>query len=181
MSQEAISPARPSPVPDLAQVYAAECSNVWNSLRRLGVPESDLPDLTHDVFLTAFRRIADFDPSRAIRPWLFGIAVRVADLHRRTQRRHTASVQRAGLGPQPVPPSDGTALAIHNRRLVLEALEAVEFDRRAVFVMHEVHGFTAPEIAEALAIPLNTVYSRLRIARAEFLAALRALEMGGKP
>ncbi len=31
-----------------------------------------------------------------------------------------------------------------------------------------------PEVAEAMGIPLNTAYSRLRVAREEFVAAIRA-------
>ena len=38
--------------------------------------------------------------------------------------------------------------------------------------MAEVEQFTAPEIAQALGIKLNTVYSRLRLARARFERAL---------
>jgi RNA polymerase sigma-70 factor (ECF subfamily) len=41
-----------------------------------------------------------------------------------------------------------------------------------VLVLHEIEEMTAPEIAEILGIPLNTVYSRLRIARIELEQAL---------
>jgi RNA polymerase sigma-70 factor, ECF subfamily len=44
-----------------------------------------------------------------------------------------------------------------------------------VFVMAELDGYTAPEIAGALELPLNTVYSRLRTARQEFTTAVRRL------
>jgi RNA polymerase sigma-70 factor (ECF subfamily) len=52
------------------------------------------------------------------------------------------------------------------------ALETIEVRRRAVLVLHEIEEMTAPEIARVLQIPLNTVYSRLRVARAELEAAL---------
>ena len=53
-------------------------------------------------------------------------------------------------------------------RLVDQLLEALDDEKREVFVLAELEQMTAPEIAAALAIPVNTVYSRLRMAREEF-------------
>jgi RNA polymerase sigma-70 factor (ECF subfamily) len=61
------------------------------------------------------------------------------------------------------------------RGLVLEAMEALDLDRRAVFVMHDIDGRPVPEIALALDVPLNTVYSRLRLARETFFARVQKL------
>jgi RNA polymerase sigma-70 factor (ECF subfamily) len=52
-------------------------------------------------------------------------------------------------------------------------LQSLELERRAVFVMHELDGSPVPEVAEALGIPLNTAYSRLRLAREQFADGLR--------
>jgi RNA polymerase sigma-70 factor (ECF subfamily) len=51
----------------------------------------------------------------------------------------------------------------------------VEIDRRAVFVLHDIHEVPVPEVAETLGVPLNTAYSRLRIAREEFATAVKRL------
>jgi len=51
--------------------------------------------------------------------------------------------------------------------LLDRALETIEIGRRAVLVLHEIEQMTAPEISRTLDIPLNTVYSRLRVARLE--------------
>jgi RNA polymerase sigma-70 factor (ECF subfamily) len=48
------------------------------------------------------------------------------------------------------------------------ALEGVELEQRAVFVLFELEGVSGNAIAETLQIPLGTVYSRLRLARAAF-------------
>jgi RNA polymerase sigma-70 factor (ECF subfamily) len=53
------------------------------------------------------------------------------------------------------------------------ALATIDMGRRAVLVLHEIEEMTAPEIAHVLGIPLNTVYSRLRVARGELEQALR--------
>ena len=65
------------------QIYEAELGYVYTSLRRLGVKVRHLEDLTHDVFLVVHRKLDDYDSSRPLRPWLFGIAYRVALDHKR--------------------------------------------------------------------------------------------------
>jgi RNA polymerase sigma-70 factor (ECF subfamily) len=63
----------------------------------------------------------------------------------------------------------------------MKALDGLDLDRRAVFVMHELDEIPVPEVANTLAIPLNTAYSRLRLARVDVAAAIqrfRAKERG---
>ena len=55
---------------------------------------------------------------------------------------------------------------------MLAALDTLDLDRRAIITMHDLYGHPIPEVATALAIPLNTAYSRLRLARQDFLAAV---------
>jgi len=50
-----------------------------------------------------------------------------------------------------------------------------------VFILHELDECTMPEIAEALGIPLNTAYSRLRLASADLAATVRRLRSRGEP
>jgi RNA polymerase sigma-70 factor (ECF subfamily) len=171
--------ATPLPAVEFPAVYAAELGYVWSTLRRLGVQERDLDDLCHDVFVIVFRNLAVYDARRPIRPWLFGIAFRVASDYRRSarHRREVAGTTREVVCP--APPADEVMLQRERQRLVLRALEALELDRRAVFVMHDIDGHVMPDIAAALGVPLNTAYSRLRLARADFAEAVRRAQ-GGK-
>jgi len=57
-------------------------------------------------------------------------------------------------------------------RLVDRFLERLNENQRDVFVLAELEQLTAPEIATVLGAPLNTVYSRLRLARLEFAKAV---------
>jgi RNA polymerase sigma-70 factor (ECF subfamily) len=66
-----------------------------------------------------------------------------------------------------------------DRKLVLAALDAIEMDRRAVFVLYEIDEVPMEEVARSLGIPVNTGYSRLRLARAEFAAAVKRLRPNG--
>ncbi|HEY5958287.1 MAG TPA: sigma-70 family RNA polymerase sigma factor, partial [Polyangiaceae bacterium] len=92
----------------------------------------------------------------------------VALNYRRSQKR---TVALAPLDPEQPGNAVDPALTLENRRQ-LERVEAFlnELDdgKRWVFLLTFVEGMTAPEVAEALAIPMNTVYSRLHHARAAF-------------
>jgi RNA polymerase sigma-70 factor, ECF subfamily len=175
------APASGSPR-DFRALYEAEYSYVWNSLRRLGAPPAHLEDLAHDTFVTAWRRMSDFDGSRPIRPWLFGIAFRVvSDFRKRAFQRREVSEERLEnleTEDERASPVDHVA-AREARELVLRALESIPMERRAVFVMHELDGHAAPEIAQAMAIPLNTAYSRLRLARQDFASAIKRFQAEG--
>ena len=159
-------------------VYAAELAYVLASLRRLGVPAAELEDIAHDVFVVAHRRWADYDRSRPVRPWLFGIALRTAGRARERRWRHneqptgSAALERAS---PPVP-----AVEHDERDLLLRALDALDEQQRAVFIMHDLDERSAPDIASALGVPLNTVYSRLRLAREKLTSAVRRLQ-GERP
>ena len=71
-------PASGSAASACAISFDAELDYVWNALRRLGVREADLDDEVNEVFLRVHRQLAQYDPSRPIRPWLFAFAARVA-------------------------------------------------------------------------------------------------------
>lgn len=161
-----------------AGVYDAELSYVWNSLRRLGVAERDLEDIAHDVFVVVHRKLGEFDRSRPIRPWLFGIAFRIASKYRRKSSQVRELLDDA---PQAAvaPVADEALSRREARALVSRALDSLELNRRAVFVMHELDDLPVPQIAEALELPLNTAYSRLRLGRQDFASAVRRMTLRG--
>lgn len=151
-----------------ADVFREHFAYVWKSLRRMGVRDRDLEDLVHDVFLVVHRRAGSFDPTRPLKPWLFGILCRVASDYRRSARYRAEVLEDGEEHAHAAQAADEQVAA---RRAVIAALETMPDERRAVFVMHEIEGFTMPEIAEALGINLDTGYSRLRSARADFVRA----------
>lgn len=153
-------------------VYDGYFDFVWRSLRRLGVPFSQLDDAAQDVFLVVHRRLGEFEGRSSVKTWLFGIVLRVARGVRRTAgRRPTEPLSEHATIAGIETPVEATERA-EAARLVHYLLENLEDDKRAVFVLAELEQMTAPEIADALAVNLNTVYSRLRSARREFASAL---------
>jgi RNA polymerase sigma-70 factor, ECF subfamily len=156
-------------------MYEGHVDFVWRNLRRLGVSDADVEDRTQEVFVIAHRRFDEFeDRGHGPRAWLFQIVLRVASDARRHRRRH------------PEDPDGGAAelrgwtepeqhVELDRREALTrldEALSMIDVQRRAVLVLHEIEEMTAPEIARSLNIPLNTVYSRLRVARGELEQAL---------
>lgn len=159
-------------------VYVAHFDFVWSKLRAMGADDSDLEDLAHDVFVIVHRRLADYDASRPLRPWLFGIAYRVVVGARRRLRRTyevQGDVERA---PTLLTPEE-TVVDRQTAASVRAALATLDLERRALLLMHDVEGYSMPQIVEALEIPLNTAYSRLRLARRDLKLALGRL--GGEP
>jgi RNA polymerase sigma-70 factor (ECF subfamily) len=168
-------PSREDLAASFRALFLAQGSYVASSLRRLGVRDRDIEDVTHDVFLAVYRHLADYDPERPIKPWLFGFAVRIALGHK---RRHSYSREVVAAEIEAVdqaPTADEEIAAGQARSLVLAALGAIAEERRPVFILHDIDAIPMPEISSALDIPLNTGYSRLRLARAEFAAAVQRI------
>jgi len=158
-------------------LYDDHVAFVWRNLRRLGVAPSDVEDRVQEVFVVAHRRLADYEErGHGPRAWLFQIVLRVASEWRRHKRRHPEDVD--GGAAQELEHTDPEQTDLIARREALDqldsALAALDVDKRAVLVLHEIEEMTAPEIAESLSLPVNTVYSRLRVARQQLEASLRA-------
>jgi RNA polymerase sigma-70 factor, ECF subfamily len=168
---------------DFAAVYDENAAFVWRCLHFFGVGPDSLDDAMQEVFLVVHRRLTEFEGRAAVRTWLYAIARRVAQNHRRgVKRRGQFEPLSDELGdPSPLGPRDLVERAEAGRMLV-DLVGRLDEDKREVFILVEVEQMSAPEVAELLGLNLNTVYSRLRAARLAFereLAAQRARE-GGK-
>jgi RNA polymerase sigma-70 factor (ECF subfamily) len=178
---DVVPDARARAKPSFAEIYRDGFSFAWRNLRRLGVAEESVRDAAQDVFLVVHRRLDSYDGTSTVRTWLFAISLRVARDYRRAERRkavHVAPTLRAGEldAVEGAPSREAGPLeraeAAEANRLLLRLLDELDEERRAVFVMTELEQMTAPEIAEALELNLNTVYGRLRAARHQFNEAL---------
>lgn len=152
---------------------------VWRSVRRLGVPETDVEDAAQRVFLVLAKNLDQVEPAK-LRSYLFGVAMRVAANERRAAKVRGRSSGNEGAAervPCDRPPAD-EALDRHRARVLLdEILDGLDEDLRSVFILHEFEHLTVAEIAELVGIPAGTAASRLRRARAEIdqhAARLRA-------
>lgn len=140
-------------------------------LARVGVDSADVDDALQDVFIVAHRKLSSFDGRSQLRTWLTGIALRVASQCRR--RAMVRRVSRLALGsPAPVRTPEELAQEAQARPVLAEILAGIGEKKRAVFVLYELEGLEGDQIARLLGCSVNTVWSRLRHARAEFEKAV---------
>jgi RNA polymerase sigma-70 factor (ECF subfamily) len=171
-------PLATEPTERFTQLYERHFAFVWRSARMLGVPADAIDDAVQDVFLVAHRRLADFEERSSPRTWLFAIALRVVSDHRRSRRRRLRLLERAqSVDPVPSATPFDSALGAERRDALLGALERLPEEQRAAFILAEVEEMSAPEISAALDVNVNTVYSRLRMARRAMAGALDWLEL----
>lgn len=160
------------------EVYDEHFRFVWRSLRRLGVPESDVADAVQDAFIVVHRRLGEFEGRSKVTTWLYGICFRVAH-----DRRRLAHVRRrvdddGQIAAQIDENADVAAAAERSQGLALleTILDEMPIEQRAVFTLFELDALGGDEIAEMLSIPLGTAYSRLRLAREVFRKSLARLQ-----
>jgi RNA polymerase sigma-70 factor (ECF subfamily) len=160
---------------DVASAFREHYPFVLRALVGLGVTPIDADDVAQEVFVVAHRRRTEFDPSRrpegGARAWLYGIARGLARNRRRARKDESLDVLPVAPGGDP------ENAAAHNQALsvALRCLDTLSTKLREVFVLTELEGLTAPEAAAVLDLPVNTVYSRVRLGRARFDAALAKL------
>ena len=161
--------------PALRDVFNQHIDFVWRLARVLGLPPDDADDVAQEVFLVVHRRLHTFVVGRSMRAWLFGITRNVVLQHQRThsrRERHRSQV------PPPLP-GHGPDVAVQLRQaadLMQQFLDQLDVDKRVVFVLADIEGLTSSEIAEALGLPLGTVFSRLRAARSKLETFSRRLD-----
>jgi len=155
----------------------------------MGLSPVDAEDALHEVFLVLQRRLGDFDPALgSLRGWLFGIAGNVVRSERRKRFREP---------PQIAPEAELSAVQIRSgelhgqgsaratdggaevrrfdlRRQLQQAVDELDPEQRAVFVMFELEGTSGARIAEELNVPLGTVHSRLHLAKKKLRLVLEA-------
>src|SRR5437867_10950326 len=146
-------------------------------LRLLGTREA-ADELTQDVFLTAWRQDARFDPARGrLSTWLMTIAHNLA-IDR--LRRETGVTRPTLVLVDEVPDVPGVdeEEALLDRDAALRAISTLSEAERRLLVRAYFRGLTAREIAEADGIPLGAVKTRLRAA---LIKVRRANEDKGRP
>jgi RNA polymerase sigma-70 factor, ECF subfamily len=167
--QEATSPAAASGTATLDELYRDQLEFVWRTVRYLGIPDAEAEDVVHEVFIVVARRLADFDGAHSVRSWLAGIARNLV-LHQyrsrfRAERKHAAFCAPSVESGEAL---DAELMRREAAGMLDEFLAGLDDDKRSVFVLAELEGLGAPEIAHAVDTNVNTVYSRLRSAREAF-------------
>jgi len=141
---------------------------------RLGGPRVAAEDAAHDVMIVLLRRFDAIEKPERFPSWLFGVTRRVLRKHRgrawilRWAGSELPDVRDGRQDPER--DLEDSELAASVRSILAELPER----QREVLVLCDLEERTAPEVSQLLGVPLGTVASRLRLARARFEALARA-------
>jgi RNA polymerase sigma-70 factor (ECF subfamily) len=158
------------------ELYERHVDFLWRNARRLGVGDDAVDDVLQQVFLVVHRRLPELAIAGSEKAWLFGVLVRVVRDHKRSLRRKSPHRFFALTDPETLAddrgrqPDESLARA-EAAALVQSWLDAMDDDKREVFILAELEQLSAREIGEATSTNPSTVYSRLRAARQAFEAA----------
>jgi RNA polymerase sigma-70 factor (ECF subfamily) len=131
--------------------------------RLVGGQRQVAEDLAQETFLRLMQQ-GTYQPGRSFRPWIFAIATNLArDQLRATARHATEAEDALEAVEDDAPGPEALALAAEAGHAVAAAFARLGAEYRAALLLRFYHGLSLHEIAEALAIPLGTVKSRLSV------------------
>jgi len=162
-------------LPSFRSVYDDYFDFVWTNTRRLGVTMDAVDDVVQEIFLVVHARLSTLERPESLRSWIYGVVRRTVSSHHRARRVRDARESQDPFEDiaNPMQPSPLDLAVLSDQvRLLWRLLGELGPLKREVFVLSELEQMTVPEIAEAVGIPLNTAYSRLRVARQELDEAL---------
>jgi RNA polymerase sigma-70 factor (ECF subfamily) len=158
---------------DVGRLFDEHAAFLLRVVGRLVGSPDQAEDVVQRVFLIAHEKRSELAEHAEVRGWLYRVAINVARHERRAfarrQRLHEALAELPeGGGPED--PSRQLEAAEASAR-VRACVARLPFEQREVFVLYELEELRGGEIAAMLEVPENTVWSRLRLARARFKRA----------
>lgn len=137
----------------------------------------DAADIVQDTFLSAYRRLKDFEGRARFSTWITTIAMnRCRNIRRSAARARTIALETDPPAPGSASPESETGAREIARHLE-RALAEIGPEHREVVVLRDIEGLSCRAVAEILGVETGTVKSRLHRAR----HALRALLEGVWP
>jgi RNA polymerase sigma factor (sigma-70 family) len=166
--------ARPGPqheteLTQRLRLLEAELPFLRRVLLRHAVPPADAEDVAQDTVLVAARRWADYDPARPLRPWLLGIALRVAHDHRRRRR----DLREPADTPEPRLTPEEELQASRERDRLADALASLPEKHRIPVVMYELQGLSLKQMAARWSVSVSAASARLKAGRRALARSMR--------
>lgn len=145
------------------QLYRANAGRIYALCLRMAGNTADAEDLTQDVFVRAWQKLASFRGDSAFSTWLHRLAVNLVLTERRTANRRNARVmvtdelESFDRGQSAPPPGI---------RMDLEqGIAALPDGARKVFILHDIEGYKHGEIASMMGLATGTTKAQLHRAR----------------
>jgi RNA polymerase sigma-70 factor, ECF subfamily len=158
---------------EAATVIRENAPFVWRVLRYLGISDSQLEDLSQEVFIIVLRQLGQFEGRSVLRTWLFAICQRVAAAARRRgqMNRELLFEELPEVGADAE--QEETVWLKQSYDRLLHLLSKLDEEHRLVFVLYEIEELEMDEIARMVGAPTTTCYSRLQVARDKVQALVR--------
>ncbi len=151
-------------------MYDAHVDRVWRLVFRIVGDGDTAQDCVQETFIRAFTRLSDFRGESALGTWIGSIAISTAlNALRKLKRDRGREVdldEAAPLGTRDRRAEPDLKARLH------QAIDELPDGYRAVFLMHDVEGYTHEEIAQTLGVQPGTSKAQLFRARAKLRTAL---------
>lgn len=152
------------------ELYRSNVSRVYAVCYRMSRNAEKAEELTQDVFVRAWNKLASFRGDSAFFSWLYPLAVNVVFSERRVavrlDSRFKASEDIEGFEPVTEAPKPGLKMDLER------AIRALPEGARRIFVLHDVEGFKHEEIANMTGVAVGTSKAQLHRARRMLQEAL---------
>lgn len=156
-------------------LFEAHKHRVARQILRMTGDDSVIDDLVQEVFVAAFRRLADFRGESQLETWLFRITLNKVSNWLDARRRRTARELRAAPRAEELTvagPDEDLAAAERMRRFYA-VLHALPTDYRSAFIARALDNQGLREASAALGVPVSTVSYRARRAEQLLVEALK--------
>jgi len=159
------------------EIYKTFSSMVYTLAYGVTQNRMDAEEATQDVFVRIYRSLKDFRFGSSFSTWIYRIAMNTAInvYHKNTKRRNSSiPYDEAGDLIPAVPHASKDEIEKQEATAQVDTLlKALSPEHRTCIVLREIEGLEYSQMAEVLAIPINTVRSRLKRAREALVAYCR--------
>jgi RNA polymerase sigma-70 factor (ECF subfamily) len=163
-----------APELDIGSLFDAHAEELCRMVHRLTGSREVAEDLVQEAFVTAWRKRDDLHDPTYVRAWLYKVALNHVRHRRRSTARLAAFLARFvvhRVGAEAEPAADEMLERQANAALIRETIAQLSPKLREVFVLYELQSLSGQEVADVLGVGVNTVWGRLRLARAAFKKA----------
>lgn len=179
-----ISPLRRSrtPSPDFENLLRPQIGPLFRLAYRFTGSVADAEDLVQDVLIKLYPRTRELQAIEQLRPWLARVLYRQFVDFARKRGRTPSNPSADGAADEDGDPMDRlpatgdgpeeSAERSLRHEHILEALERLNPEQRALLALHDVEGYSLEELEPLLDTPLGTLKSRLHRARRRLRALL---------
>ena len=144
------------------RLYRANVGRVYSLCARMVGDAATAEELTQDVFVRAWDKIALYRGESAFSTWLHRLAVNVVLNHRKSEGRRRGRVED---DPEALDSQAGHQIPAGIRLDLEQAIAALPPGARRVFILHDVEGLKHEEIAGMLGVTAGGSKAQLHRAR----------------